>query len=48
MYADPLRFDQQVIASQLRGIEVLESDVALRQEVVAGQADLTPKLTKPS
>jgi hypothetical protein len=30
VYGDPLRFDQQVIASELWGIEVLEPDVALR------------------
>jgi DNA invertase Pin-like site-specific DNA recombinase len=48
VYGDPLRFDQQVIASELRGIEVLEPDVTSRQEVVAGQADLTQKLTKLS
>jgi DNA invertase Pin-like site-specific DNA recombinase len=44
---DPLRYQQQIVAREHRGIVVLESDMALRQEVAAGtQADLTP--TKPS
>jgi hypothetical protein len=31
VYGDPLRFDQQVITSELRVIEVLEPDVAAGQ-----------------
>ena len=31
VYGDPLRFDQQVIASEERGPEILEPDVALGQ-----------------